>query len=155
MFDEVRCDKLIDQFELPLSDHLVIKPPNKRFIVFTHNGPPCGGRLRGVYAPQNRHVGRRRKYASDEGHEPEGQPSPTRLEPENPIPNRSPIKETSVPPRHISEIVHGKAAGEPCCGTMEVDVAGTAKGVWAESGVGPVAGDECGYITLADYPYRP
>jgi hypothetical protein len=46
-------------------------------------------------------------------------------------------------------------AGEPRCGTMEVDVAGTAKGVWAEVGVGPVAGDERGYIALADYPYRP
>lgn len=46
-------------------------------------------------------------------------------------------------------------AGEPRCGTMEVDVAGTAKGVWAEVGVGPVAGDERGYLVLADYPYRP
>lgn len=47
-------------------------------------------------------------------------------------------------------------SGEPRCGTMEVDVAGTAKGVWAENGVfGPVSGDETRYITLADYPYRP
>ncbi|MEX1256749.1 MAG: hypothetical protein WEG36_03925 [Gemmatimonadota bacterium] len=46
--------------------------------------------------------------------------------------------------------------GEPRCGTMEVDVAGTAKGVWAETGVtGPVADDERRYIALADYPYRP
>lgn len=47
-------------------------------------------------------------------------------------------------------------AGQPRCGTMEVDVAGTAKGVWAEEGVtGQVAGDETRYITLADYPYDP
>jgi hypothetical protein len=47
-------------------------------------------------------------------------------------------------------------AGEPRCGTMEVDVAGTAKGVWAEQGVtGQVQGDETRYITLADYPYDP
>ncbi|MEW5916198.1 MAG: hypothetical protein AB1762_07325, partial [Gemmatimonadota bacterium] len=46
--------------------------------------------------------------------------------------------------------------GEPRCGTMQVDVAGTAKGVWAEAGVaGPVGGDETRYLTLADYPYRP
>jgi hypothetical protein len=46
--------------------------------------------------------------------------------------------------------------GDPRCGTMQVDVAGTAKGVWAESGVTtPVAGDETRYITLANYPYRP
>ena len=39
---------------------------------------------------------------------------------------------------------------------MEVDVAGTAKGVWAEEGVtGQVQGDETRYITLADYPYNP
>jgi len=48
------------------------------------------------------------------------------------------------------------ASGEPRCGTMEVDVAGTAKGVWAEQGVtGQVQGDETRYITLADYPYDP
>lgn len=47
-------------------------------------------------------------------------------------------------------------AGEPKCGTMQVDVAGTAKGVWAEQGVtGPVGGNETRYITLANYPYRP
>jgi hypothetical protein len=47
-------------------------------------------------------------------------------------------------------------AGEPRCGTMEVDVAGTAKGVWAESGVtGQAGGDETRYATLANYPYRP
>jgi hypothetical protein len=46
--------------------------------------------------------------------------------------------------------------GEPRCGTMEVDVAGTAKGVWAEVGVtGPVSGDETRYLALVDYPYRP
>jgi hypothetical protein len=39
---------------------------------------------------------------------------------------------------------------------MQVDVNGTAKGVWVEQGVtGQVAGDERRYITLADYPYRP
>lgn len=39
---------------------------------------------------------------------------------------------------------------------MEVDVAGTAKGVWAEQGVTePLAGDETRYIALVDYPYRP
>ncbi len=47
-------------------------------------------------------------------------------------------------------------AGEPRCGTMEVDVAGTVQGVWAEVGVtGPVQGDERRYMTLANYPYRP
>ena len=50
---------------------------------------------------------------------------------------------------------HVVPTGEPRCGTMEVDVSGTAKGVWAEIGVGPVAGDERGYIALANYPYRP
>ncbi len=48
------------------------------------------------------------------------------------------------------------ASGTPRCGTMQVDVAGSAKGVWAEQGVtGQVAGDERRYITLADFPYRP
>jgi hypothetical protein len=48
------------------------------------------------------------------------------------------------------------ASGTPRCGSMQVDVNGTAKGVWAEQGVtGPVAGDERQYITLADHPYRP
>ena len=47
-------------------------------------------------------------------------------------------------------------AGEPRCGTMVVDVAGTAKGVWAlPSETQPLAGNETGYITLANYPYRP
>ena len=47
-------------------------------------------------------------------------------------------------------------AGEPRCGTMVVDVAGTAKGVWAlPSETQPVRGNETGYITLANYPYRP
>lgn len=51
---------------------------------------------------------------------------------------------------------HEAAVGEPRCGTMEVDVAGTAKGVWAEQGVtGQVQGDETRYVTLADYPYDP
>ncbi len=48
------------------------------------------------------------------------------------------------------------AGGEPQCGTMEVDVAGTAKGIWAEpSETQPVAGNETRYITLANYPFRP
>jgi len=47
-------------------------------------------------------------------------------------------------------------AGEPRCGTMVVDVAETAKGVWAlPSETQPLAGNETGYITLANYPYRP
>jgi len=47
-------------------------------------------------------------------------------------------------------------AGDPRCGTMVVDVAGTAKGVWAlPSETQPVAGNETAYITLANYPYRP
>jgi len=46
--------------------------------------------------------------------------------------------------------------GEPRCGTMEVDVAGTAQGVWAETGVTePVAGADNRYIALVNYPYRP
>ena len=46
--------------------------------------------------------------------------------------------------------------GEPRCGTMAVDVAATAQGVWAlPSETQPLAGDETGYITLANYPYRP
>ena len=52
--------------------------------------------------------------------------------------------------------VNTPAMGTPRCGTMQVDVAGTAKGVWAEPGApANVAGDERPYITLADYPYRP
>jgi hypothetical protein len=50
---------------------------------------------------------------------------------------------------------HVTPTGEPRCGTMEVDVPARAKGVWAGTGVGPVAGDERGYMALADYPYRP
>ena len=47
-------------------------------------------------------------------------------------------------------------AGEPRCGTLAVDVATTAQGVWAlPSETQPLAGDETGYITLANYPYRP
>lgn len=46
--------------------------------------------------------------------------------------------------------------GEPRCGTMEVDVAGTAQGVWAEPGVTePLGGDETRYMALVNYPYRP
>jgi hypothetical protein len=46
--------------------------------------------------------------------------------------------------------------GEPRCGTMEVDVAGTAKGVWAEAGVAePLAGIETRYMALVNWPYRP
>lgn len=49
-----------------------------------------------------------------------------------------------------------QATGEPRCGTMEVDVPNTAKGVWADPAItGPVAGDETGYMALVDYPYRP
>lgn len=51
---------------------------------------------------------------------------------------------------------HVVPEGEPRCGTMEVDVAGTAKGVWVESGVTvPLGADERAYIALVDYPYRP
>jgi hypothetical protein len=50
---------------------------------------------------------------------------------------------------------HLVPTGEPRCGTMAVDVAGSAKGVWAEVGAGPIGGDERRYIALADYPYRP
>jgi len=47
-------------------------------------------------------------------------------------------------------------AGEPRCGTMSVDVAGTAQGVWAlPSQTQPLGGDETGYIALVNYPYRP
>jgi hypothetical protein len=46
--------------------------------------------------------------------------------------------------------------GEPRCGTMEVDVAGTAKGVWADPSLtGPIQADEQDYMALVDYPYRP
>jgi hypothetical protein len=48
------------------------------------------------------------------------------------------------------------AAGEPRCGTMQVDVANTAKGVWAPpSATSRLQGDESAYITLANNPYRP
>lgn len=57
--------------------------------------------------------------------------------------------------RNPSRPSHG-SFGEPRCGSMEVDRAGTAKGVWADPAVaGPVAGDERRYLTLADDPYRP
>jgi len=46
--------------------------------------------------------------------------------------------------------------GEPRCGTMVIDVAGTAKGVWAlPSETSPLQGNETGYVALANYPYRP
>jgi hypothetical protein len=46
--------------------------------------------------------------------------------------------------------------GEPRCGTMEVDVPATAKGVWADPSItGPIQADETGYMALVDYPYRP
>jgi hypothetical protein len=56
---------------------------------------------------------------------------------------RDPVRPTVTP------------SGSPRCGTMQVDVAGTAKGVWAEVGAGQVGGDETRYVTLANYPYRP
>jgi hypothetical protein len=46
-------------------------------------------------------------------------------------------------------------AGEPRCGTMQVDVANTAKGVWLVAGTQPTPGNETSYVTLANYPYRP
>ena len=46
-------------------------------------------------------------------------------------------------------------AGEPRCGTMEVDVANTAKGVWIVAGTQASPGNETNFITLANYPYRP
>jgi hypothetical protein len=47
-------------------------------------------------------------------------------------------------------------AGEPRCGTMKVDVANSAKGVWAPpSATTRLQGNETEYITLANYPYRP
>jgi len=46
--------------------------------------------------------------------------------------------------------------GEPRCGTMEVDVPATAKGIWSDPAfTGPVAGDERHFAALVDYPYRP
>jgi hypothetical protein len=46
--------------------------------------------------------------------------------------------------------------GEPRCGTMQVDVINTAKGVWAPpSATSPLQGNETEYLTLANYPYRP
>jgi hypothetical protein len=46
-------------------------------------------------------------------------------------------------------------SGEPRCGTMEVDVANTAKGVWVVQGATPQPGNETDYATLANYPYQP
>ena len=69
--------------------------------------------------------------------------------------------ETSVQPQLFSKLrdpsrPRAVAEGEPRCGTMQVDVAGTLKGVWASpSQTSPVAGNETAYITLANYPYRP
>ena len=46
--------------------------------------------------------------------------------------------------------------GQPRCGTMVIDVAGTASGVWAlPSETRPLQGNETGYVALANYPYRP
>lgn len=45
--------------------------------------------------------------------------------------------------------------GDPRCGTMEVDVPSTAKGVWVVQGASPQPGNETDYVALADYPYRP
>jgi hypothetical protein len=45
---------------------------------------------------------------------------------------------------------------EPRCGTLEVDVAGTAQGVWAETAAPlSVASEQHRFITLANNPYRP
>ncbi|MCC6242977.1 MAG: hypothetical protein IT353_09055 [Gemmatimonadaceae bacterium] len=47
-------------------------------------------------------------------------------------------------------------SGEPRCGTMQVDVANTARGVWAPpTATSPLQGNETAYLTLANYPYRP
>ena len=47
-------------------------------------------------------------------------------------------------------------SGEPRCGTMNVDVANTARGVCAPpTANSPLQGNETEYITLANYPYRP
>lgn len=48
-------------------------------------------------------------------------------------------------------------AGEPRCGTMQVDVAGTAQGVWAEPGMTGVAGpnDFHRFVALVNNPYQP
>ncbi len=46
--------------------------------------------------------------------------------------------------------------GEPRCGTMEVDVPSTAKGVWVDPAMtGPIQADETDVMALVDYPYRP
>lgn len=46
--------------------------------------------------------------------------------------------------------------GTPRCGTMQVDVAGTAQGIWAGPDVTePVGGDDNRYMALVNYPYRP
>ncbi len=60
----------------------------------------------------------------------------------------------------FSKLVDPRSAeppsGTPRCGTMEVDVAGTAKGVWAEVGVTePLGGIETRYMALVNWPYRP
>lgn len=46
--------------------------------------------------------------------------------------------------------------GTPRCGTMNVDVAGTAQGVWADPAItGVLAGDERRYLALVNDPYQP
>lgn len=46
--------------------------------------------------------------------------------------------------------------GEPRCGTMEVDVPNTAKGIWVDPAItGPLQADETRHMALVDYPYRP
>ena len=46
--------------------------------------------------------------------------------------------------------------GEPRCGAMAVDLAGTARGAWAPpTATNPVQGNETAYLALANYPYRP
>jgi hypothetical protein len=46
-------------------------------------------------------------------------------------------------------------SGEPRCGTMTVDAANTAKGVWVVEGTNPQPGNETDYVVLTNYPYRP
>jgi hypothetical protein len=47
-------------------------------------------------------------------------------------------------------------SGTPRCGTMNVDVSGTAQGVWADPSItGVLAGDERRYLALVNDPYQP
>jgi hypothetical protein len=48
-------------------------------------------------------------------------------------------------------------AGEPRCGTLQVDVAGTAQGVWAEPGMTGTVGPSDGhrFVVLVNNPYQP